>query len=357
MQQINTSVTNRSNVCDSLYSGKQFLTHIHINILISSNVILMVCNVAANSAVIYMLVSKKLLKKLSMKLILYLSISDCIVAAFTQPLFILMLARFSIRLNCTFDIIAQFVIVFTKHISGYIIALIGYDRYCKMKYLNRYPEVVRSWKVHGAVLTVILLSFLQGVAYAVGTYLDVFEVVYLIAVSTDVCVIICVFVAYILTVGIVKKHRRLSVNRKILLRADQSTTSMASRILLAVLLFYVPYIIMGTLRPSIKSTGKKRQNFNFALFMSYELVFVSSFANAVIFLTLHLKCPCKFSSVDKTKRNSQNTKINVVLFECITSPKHPTAQTNNCVVVARCWKTRKFFSCLRLLNGNNIIHL
>ena len=328
-QVINNAFANHSHVCESLYSGKIFLNDIHVIVLIGFNIFVMALNVASNSAVIYILVSRKLLHNVSMRLILYLSVSDCVIATITQPLFILMLAKFSIHKNCTFDMIAQFIFVFTKHLSGYIIAVIAGDRYCKMRYLNRYFEVAQSWRLHGAVLIAILLSFLQGILRGVGTMLNHFEIVDRIALAIDLCVVLAVFLTYTQTVRVVRKHSNLTVNKTMINNVDQRVTSMASRILLALVLFYMPYVIMAALRPVIidNSSGERLQNLHFVLFLTYELIFVNSFANAIIFLTLHQNCCCCNLVSEETYINRKNEHDHLLLVDG-TLERHHAGQLN-----------------------------
>ena len=281
-----TSINTTS--CESLYSGKKYLNDYHIFILIIINISAMGLNLVANAAVIYTLFKRKLLKKLSMKLILYLSTCDLFIAIFTQPLFIVMLARFSAYDNCVFDMVAQFTIVATKHMSAYIIGLIAYDRYCKMKYLNRYTEIVRKAKLHGAVFIVALLSMVQATLYTIGTHYGRFHMAYFICGAMDSCLFLFVFAVYILTILVVKKHRSLSINKERLINVDRIITAMASRILLAGVLCYIPYIVMASLRSTIidNSVGERRSNVTFLLFLAYDLIFLNSSINAMIFLTL-----------------------------------------------------------------------
>lgn len=283
---INTSV-NKS--CESLYDGKQYLTVTHKYILVSFNTVVMLLNIVANSTVIHVLLKKKLLGNLSMRLILYLGISDCCVALIAQPVYNVMLIEYSSTVDCTFDTIAQFITILLMHVSGYIIILIGYDRYCRMKYLNRYSEVIKLWKINAAMAIIILLSLMQGLLGAFGTHTDVFEKVNLIVVSIDMVIILLIFLIYIMTIMVVRKHKSTTINKDILRNIDRSVTSMSARILVALVVLYTPYLATTVMHHSLidKSQGKKRQDLNFALFAGYELICVNSFANAVIFLTLH----------------------------------------------------------------------
>lgn len=282
---------NNSHTCETLYVGKIYLQEDQRFILVACNVVAMVLNVLANAAVIYSLITRKLLKKVSMKLLFYLSLIDLNIAVFTQPLFILMLMRYSTNQNCLFDMIAQFWIAATKHMSAYTIGLIAFDRYCKMKYLNRYPELMRSWKFRLSIVLVILLSFVHGLLLDAGTYWDMFRPLYIASTIMDAALFMMIFMVYLQTIRTVKTHRRYSINKSLLTNVDSVITSMVTRILLAGVVCYIPYMIMSVIEPLFSNTTD-RQTFvtiNFLLFLSYDLIFINSSLHAVIFLTLHRK--------------------------------------------------------------------
>ena len=306
MKLINNSSSNDSYMCESLYDGKQYLTELHKCVLIIFNIVIILLNIVANFTVIHILLKKRLLKNHSMRLIFYLGISDCCVALFAQPVFCIMLAKFSNKLNCTFDTVLQFITVSIMHVSGYITVLIGYDRYCRLKYLNRYSEIIQTWKIDVAMVAIILLSLMQGVLGLLGTQLDIFHLVNLIAVAIDICIIVFTFATYIMTMLVVRSHKHCTINKDMLKNIDKRVTSMSARILLALIVLYTPYITTAMLHHSVidKSTGKKRENLNFALFVGYELTCLNSFANAIIFLTLNKKTRLKRLMVTRcTKKN------------------------------------------------------
>ena len=301
---LNNSISPSSTlICESLYSGRKYLSGTQIKLLIGINLIIMVLNLIANSFIVYVLVSTKQLHNISIRLILYLSISDCFLALIDQPLFVVMVTVYSDSSNCTFETIVQFIFVFTKHLSGYIIVLIAYDRYLRMKHLKRYCTLAHNWKVRFAVGTVICFALLQGVIQTIATELNVFAQINIIVAVIDGLVIFAVFIGYIMTITVVKKHKENSICSDVLNNADQIVTRTASRIIIAVIIFYIPYLILHVLRHSIidERTWKKRRWLNFTLFVCYELIFANSFANAVIFLNINRKSRSRLARVGISK--------------------------------------------------------
>ena len=47
--------------------------------------------------------------------------------------------------NCVIDTLVECMVVLLSHTSAYMVLLIGYDRYYRMRYLTRYAEVVKHW--------------------------------------------------------------------------------------------------------------------------------------------------------------------------------------------------------------------
>lgn len=296
-----TNETTTLHHCESLYDGKLYLTDTYKLILIIFNVTIMGLNVIVNGAVIYILLRRKLLKNPSMRLIFYLSLSDCCVALFAQPIFAVMLIDFSTSESCMFDTIAQFIIVTLIHISGYIIVIVGFDRYCRLRYLNRYSEIIDSCKINLFVAIAICLSLLHGVLSVVGTLMDTFEIINFVSVGIDLCTLLFTFTLYICSMSTMKRHRRNSVHKKMLKNTNAKVNSMSSRILIALFIFYAPYIIFALMHHWLidTSSGASRENFNFALFIGYQLICVNSTANGFIFLSLNKESRTKCDKILK----------------------------------------------------------
>ncbi|XP_057289793.1 melatonin receptor type 1C-like [Hydractinia symbiolongicarpus] len=286
--------------CETTYSGKSYLNNGQIISLITLNVIVMILNLIFNSAVIYGLVATKQLKNYSLKLILYLSINDCCLALITQTLFTVMLAKFE---DCDFETIVQFFAIFFTHISAYIIALIGFDRYIHMRYLNRYAQVITNKRVIMILTAVVLLSLTQAMVYVLGTQLNFLSKAKQITVSIDAVIAISVFTAYIMTVRVVKVHSKRTESRDMLKAVDTTVTRTASRILTAIVICYIPYIIVSFTHAVVsqKWDGIRKQWLEYALILGFVLTYFNSFVNAIIFLSLNKKVKRYVTSVMKNR--------------------------------------------------------
>ena len=161
--------------CLSTYRGKVFITDNQRYFLVTFDLLVLILNFTANSGVIIALVMAKFMRNTSLILLFLLSMSDIFLALITQTLFAILIGGYADQTYCTFEMIVQFFAIFLTHTSGYTIACIGFDRYARMRYLNRYSLVVTRKKVLTTSFIIYLLSFLQGMLYVLGTKFDVFE--------------------------------------------------------------------------------------------------------------------------------------------------------------------------------------
>ena len=275
--------------CLSTYSGKVFITDNQRYFLVTFDLLVLILNFIANSGVIIALVMAKFMRNTSLILLFLLSISDIFLALITQTLFAILIGGYADQTYCTFEMIVQFFAIFLTHTSGYTIACIGFDRYARMRYLNRYSLVVTRKKVLTTSFIIYLLSFLQGMLYVLGTKFDVFEKLKQVAVGIDFVIALFVVGIYLLTIKVVKEHRSNSQNRDFLANVDRKITHLAAKILLAVLILYGAYIVISVCHMILdkKLKGNAKAWLNFALHFGYLLTYCNSFTNAVLFLTMN----------------------------------------------------------------------
>ena len=293
---MNTSINNNSYTCTTSFVFIRNMSNSQREFLITINLLIMVVVVLVNTAVVYLLVKTKQLLNTSIQLIFYLTIVDCLVGIIIPPLFAISLFNYPYKRHCSFNITVQFVSVFLTHASGYIIGLIGVDRYYRMKYLNRYSEFVTTRKLHISLALVLSLSFIVALVYTLGSKLQFFLTVRYIVSSIDSCIVLLVFSTYILTATSVTRYRQASTHQNMLRNVDKGMTSIASKILIAILIFYTPYVCISIIHTKMikEIYGKKRQWLNFALFFSYSLVTCNSFANGIIFIKFNKKSRKEF---------------------------------------------------------------
>ena len=282
-------IANNSSSCKTSYSGKSNLSNGQLSFLVTFDVFVLVLNFFANATVILSLAATKQVKNVSFKLIQHLSISDCCLAIITQPLLAIMLSNYADRSYCKFETVVQFFAILFTHTSGYTIAVIGYDRYARMKYLNRYSEFVTNNRMKVTLFLVWLLSLLQALVYVFGTQLQFFDKGKKVIVAIDAVVALLVVSLYIMTIRVVRSHRNNAQNRELLKNVDKSVTSLATKILISIIVFYISYVIISFTHSTLikKSEGQKKQWLEFSLFIGYILTYCNSSVNALIFLSLN----------------------------------------------------------------------
>ena len=285
----NNTTLSEVSECLSTYSGKIFITDNQRYFLVAFDLLVLILNFMANSGVVIALVMAKFIRNTSLILLFLLSISDIFLALITQTLFAILIGGYADQTYCTFEMIVQFFAIFLTHTSGYTIACIGFDRYARMRYLNKYSVVVTRRRVFTATFIIYLLSFFQGLLYVLGTKFDVFEKMKQVAVGIDFVIALFVVGIYLLTIKVVKDHRKTSQNRDFLENVDRKITQLASQILLAVLILYGAYIVISVCHIILdkKLKGNAKAWLNFALHFGYLLTYCNSFANAVLFLTMN----------------------------------------------------------------------
>ena len=170
---INRSSINSTVACETSYAGKIYLNDAQKGFLKCVDLTIMIFNIWANLSVIYSLVATKQLNNTSFRLILFLCVSDCCLGMTTQPLFAIMIIGYTDHTYCNLEITVQFFAILLTHTSMYSICLIGLDRFCRMKYLLRYSDIVTFRRVHISIVLVTCLSFIQATVYTVSSMFEV----------------------------------------------------------------------------------------------------------------------------------------------------------------------------------------
>ena len=287
---VNESIRNTSK-CVTSYSGKIYMEPGQIDFLVAYDIVTSLLNLIFNGLVITALLLTKQTDNPSLKLILLLSVSDCCMAVIVQPLFAAMLLQYPSTQNCSFEMAMQFFGIFFTHTSGYIIALIGFDRYARVKFLTKYSQVMTASRIKKAVIVMTFLSFMQGAIYVIGTRLEIFETTKQVAVAIDFIIVLAVVLFTVMAVRAVKEHRKNADNQSMMEAVDKTMTRLASKILLTIIVFYISYVVIAFLHSSQaeKSSGAKRSWLEFALFFGYLLTYTNSLVNAIIFLSFNNK--------------------------------------------------------------------
>ena len=282
---------NSTYFCETSFSSKSNLSKNQKLVLVTFNIISIIVTVASNSLVIVTLKKTNQLSNMSFKLIFILSISDICLASMSQTLFTIMLSGFSDPTNCKFDSFVNFLAIVFTHTSAYIIVMIGFDRFARMKYLNRYASIVTERRIYMTLVVFALLSLVQGSFCPIGTMYSIFGKIRRVSFLIDGIIAGCAVGLYVATIFIVRRHTRNAHNRQLLNDVDHAVTRVASLILLVISIFYIPYILLTLTHSALsdKMSGSAKQNLDFLLFIGYSLGYCNPSANALIFLGVNKK--------------------------------------------------------------------
>ena len=247
-----------------------------------SNAVIMVGNFLANSLVILCLIKTKQTTKPSYRMIFQLSLSDVLVATITQPL--VQVARIDNRRSCAVIISTHFSFIFTR-ISTYTIALIGYDRYLRVKYPTTFQDCLTPFRVY-ITLFVIWLVALLNTCLMISGFLVKSEIVWGLAGFIDFSAILIVIYLQIKTAVAANAHQNSVENLSVLEDIQKKIVKVAARIVLMFLIMVLPYfvclLIRGIFRSSLNGSDKEYLEFAFEMLMN--LIFMNSFGNAILFL-------------------------------------------------------------------------
>ena len=249
--------------------------------------IIMVGNVTANVLVKYILNKTKQFVNNTCKLILVLSISDLLIGIFVQNLFTPLLYEE----NCLVSSISQFLSVFFTHLSGYSIAIIGIDRYVRIKFYANFKAIWSIKVVSTSISVAFFLALFQAVMTEIGLLLKQEQLVTLIFIAVDSVIIIMLIFLQIQTIrssNAVLSESTTNASKKI----NKKITKLSKRIMLLVCFLVGPQaIIIYISYSNITSQFSHYQKsiFEFATCISLVFICVNGFANALLFLMTNLK--------------------------------------------------------------------
>ena len=253
------------------------------------DVLVLAGNVISNAVVIFLLLKTKQISNVSCKLIFHLSVSDLLIALLVETLFIVVI----FKTNCAVKVTSQFIAAFLARLSAYTIALIGIDRFVRIKYKMTFRAILTTKSVMLMIFLVWVLALTNAVITTFGILVNK-RVARTISSSLDLMILIFVVFMQLLTIRVIKKinSRDRQPTPAIVQQTQNKITNMCMEIMLLFAIFLVPYVVMQIVRNRIREDldvrGKSLLEFTFRI--SILLGYSNSFANAVLFLTKNIKC-------------------------------------------------------------------
>ena len=142
----------------------QFFVWTQVVVLTVTNSVVMVGNKIANTLIIFVLIKTKQIANNTCKLFFVLSVSDLMVGLFVQnshkPIWH--------ETNCLLMDMHVFIAVFLVHLSMYTIAIMGIDRYLRIKHYANFKAIWTKRVVLTFISGEIFLAFLQAIMTLIG---------------------------------------------------------------------------------------------------------------------------------------------------------------------------------------------
>ena len=273
-------------MCDSRIFDVSFLTLTQVSSLIVANFILMAASIFANALVIYILIKEKQISQITYKLIFILSVSDMLIGILPQSL----ITALFFGAPCSFDEAFIFAGTFLSHTSNYTIAVLGVDRYFRIKHYATFRAMWTTKVVSKLMCTVFFLALIQAAMITTGTALGKEYVATSFYIVVDGVVIVTVTFLQIKTIQTSNTLKNQST-MVALRRINKKISKLSKQIMIFFCIFTTPHIVLYTVREIIvdQLNGYKRSIVEFFLFLSLILAFANSLANAVLFLLTNVK--------------------------------------------------------------------
>ena len=141
-------------------------------------------------------------------------------------------------------IVVNFFTVFLPHNSGCIAAAIAFDRYMRMRFLNRYHSFITKQRTLISCCAITLVSLCEGLLYTLRTELNIFDICKTVVYVIDFFVVASVITIYLLAVKVVKDYENDCRNKSLFRNVNRRVKKLASRVLAIILIFYGTYIIL-----------------------------------------------------------------------------------------------------------------
>lgn len=264
--------------CHSNQIHTSYLRNSQLAVLTVTNLTVTVGNVAANALVIYALIKTKQLYNVANKLIFMLSISDLLIGGVAQNFYIAVIYG----TNCLAGLIARVFSVFLINLSSYTIAIMGVDRFIRIKYYASF------------ILTLVSIACLAALVNAVG--LTIGFLLKLDQIFTRVNFFIGAIILSTVTflqVLVTRTSNTVHMESKIDLAhaANKIITKLSMRIMLLVLFCHAPLLIVHFIRRKFQAQFNKKGKsiLEFIACLSIIIIYANSLINAILFLTMNVK--------------------------------------------------------------------
>ena len=210
-----------------------------------------------------------------------------LIAIFVQNLVTAMLYV----INCELLLVQIFFSVFLTHVSIYTIAIIGIDRYVRIKHYKNFNTIWTKKVVFTLIFTAYFLALFQAVTVTAGYLVGDLSITTLIYITMDSIVLVIIIFLQVQTIrtsNAIHNESRITASERI----NKKITKLSLRIMLLFCFFFTPlFVVVTLLRHCLtpKLNGKEGLMFEFFSIFAVIFSYGNCSANATLFLMTNVK--------------------------------------------------------------------
>lgn len=271
-------------VCRTLYEKMHLLSQSSINTLIAINILVAFSNVIVNSMLIYIMKVTRQYQNSSLRLTMYMSFSDFLVGLVSQQMLTYFLVESYSSISCNMQVLCQYILYIFPHMTGFFVGLVALDRYLRVKYTNRYNEVMTFKRQTLGVVVIGIMAILNCMVLISGVLTGNWTLALLGIQPLDMTFVTCDILLYWRAIMLMKEHVR-NKNAEIK-NLSKSISKLATIYLVLVIIFYPPYLVTDMILAFVHTTDSVVV---FWHVLSLIWVFLNSGVNAISFLVVNRK--------------------------------------------------------------------
>ena len=273
--------------CQKIAFDVKYLTYCQLAALTVVNLTILPANLIANALVLYVLIKTKQVSNVSCKIIFMLSLSDLLIALFVQSLFLAVIYDKA----CSVKVASIFLSTFLAHLSAYTIAVMGVDRFVRIKYKVSYKAVLTSKFLSILVLIVWLASLIHAVMITIGLLMDEEQVVRTVGLIVDGFVVGVIITLQMITI---RQSNSMVVelqSQNTFQETSARITKLCTRIMLMMALCITPLLTVNFIRNKIyhRLNDQEKSFIEFARRLCMIILYGNSLVNATLFLSTNRK--------------------------------------------------------------------
>lgn len=307
-------MSNNTVTCRTLFEKMHLLSDTAISVLLSTNIMVAIVNVVVNLVLIALMVATKQYKNMSLRLTMYMSFSDLFVGLVSQHMMTYFLLNARSEINCELQVVLQYVLYLFPHITGFFVGIVALDRYMRVKFTNKYSELMTVKRQTISVVIVVILAMLNCLILISGIFTGNWIVALLGIQPLDSTFLTCDILLYWRSIVLMREH--MKANGIDLKHFNRSISKLATIYLVLVIIFYPPYLTLDFVQVFINSNDTTVIFFHV---LTLIWVFLNSGVNGISFVIVNRKAQRKLhewrislfrktARVTPTQRYSQDGK-------------------------------------------------